>query len=152
MPIERLTRQSTRPGIPAVQTATLVARRVIFSLGTRGESMKYVVCAFALMCTLLGVAMPAQADRCTRSLKKVQGYTVVSVTQVDGEFQGCDFGKIIRLMDGTALKCSSYGYTYAYMPDAVVFAKQATYQGKTFVMIKLLVEGELFDMEPTLLK
>ncbi len=98
------------------------------------------------------VAQPAYADRCTRQLSRVQGYTVISVTQVDGEFDGCDIDKVIRFLDGTRLRCSSYGYTYAYMPDAVIFAKQLSLQGKSFAAIKVLIEGELFDMEPFILK
>lgn len=108
-----------------------------------------ILFAFLLM-PIIGAA-PALADRCTRMLSRLQGYTIISVTQVNGEFQGCDFGKVIRFMDGTALKCSSYSYTYSYMPDAVIFGKTMTHQGKSFAIIKALIEGEIFDMEPVIL-
>jgi hypothetical protein len=114
--------------------------------------MKRVGTVVALVGALVLVSAPALADRCTRQLSRLQGYTVVAVTQVDGEFQGCDFSKAIRFLDGTVLKCSSYGYMYAYMPDAVIFAKQVAFQGKAFAAIKVLIEGEVFDMEPALLK
>jgi hypothetical protein len=94
----------------------------------------------------------AFADRCTRSLSRMQGYTIISVTQVDGEFQGCDFSRVIKFMDGTALRCSSYSYTYSYMPDAVIFGKTITYQGRSFVTLKVLIEGEIFEMESVVVR
>jgi hypothetical protein len=82
----------------------------------------------------------------------MEGYTIISVTQVSGEFEGCDFDRVIRFVDGMALRCSSYSYTYSYMPDAVIFGKEATLQGRSFVLIKVLIEDEIFDMEPIILK
>ena len=114
--------------------------------------MNRVGAALALLGVLVLTGTPAHADRCTRHLTRLVGYTIVAVTQVDGEFQGCDFDKIIRFLDGKAFRCSSYGYTYAYMPDAVIFAKQTTYQGKSFATIKVLIEGEVFDMAPVSVK
>ncbi|WP_139260704.1 hypothetical protein [Duganella sacchari] len=93
-----------------------------------------------------------QADGTMRHLRKMEGYTIVAVTSVDGEFQGCDFGRVIKLLNGMSYKCSSYSYTYAYSPDAIVFAKANAYQGKSLATIKLLIEGEIFDMEPVFLK
>lgn len=93
-----------------------------------------------------------QADRTMRALSKVEGYVVYAVTTVDGEFNGCDFNKVIKLQNGTAFKCSTYAYTYTYNPDAIVFVKVAQFQGKSIAQVKLLVEGELMDMEPILLK
>jgi len=77
---------------------------------------------------------------------------VISVTNVDGDFQGCDFGRVIKLQNGTSFKCSSYGYVYAYSPDAVVFAKITAVQGRSFANVKLLVEGEVFEMESVIVK
>lgn len=114
--------------------------------------MNRVGAVLSLLGALLLVSGPAHADRCTRPLSRLQGYTIIAVTQVDGEFQGCDFDRVIRFLDGRALRCSSYSYTYAYMPDAVIFAKQVSYQGKSFATIKVLIEGEVFDMEPVLVK
>lgn len=94
----------------------------------------------------------AFADSTMRALRKLEGYVVAAVTNVDGEFQGCDYGRIIKLQNGSTFKCSSYGYTYAYSPDAVVFAKIASFQGKSLATIKILVEGELFDMDSVFLK
>jgi hypothetical protein len=114
--------------------------------------MKSWATAVILFAVLLLLAGPAGADRCTRHLKRLQGYTVVAVTQVDGEFQGCDFGKVIRFTDGKALRCNSYGYTYAYMPDAVIFAKTITVQGKSLATIVAWIEDDAFEMESVFLK
>lgn len=111
--------------------------------------MKLILIIFLLLSNFL--ATTVFADRCTRKLKSMEGYTIISITQVNGEFQGCDFGRVIKFMDGLTLKCSSYSYTYSFMPDAVIFAKTIVYQGKSFAVIKVLIEDEIFDMEPLIL-
>ena len=101
---------------------------------------------------LVGSAAPSLADRCTRVLRRMEGWTIISVTQVDGEFQGCEFGRVVRFQDGTAYQCASYGYQYAYSPDAVIFGKTGTFEGRTFLSIKTLIDGELYDMQSVALK
>ena len=49
-----------------------------------------------------------------------QGYAVIEETQVDGDFEGCDFDKRIPLMNGLVFVCSTYNYSYAYMPDVLI--------------------------------
>jgi hypothetical protein len=127
-----------------------IAGRLCYPVGFREEDEMNLAKIFIL--SVLLAPSSVFADRCVRSLSKLQEYTVLSVTTVDGEFLGCDFNKIIRFSDGKTLRCSSYSYMYSFMPDAVIFAKQATYQGKSFATIKVLIEGEIFDMEPILLK
>ena len=100
---------------------------------------------------ILGVAAPASADRCTTKLRRLEGWTIISVTHVDGEFEGCDANKIIRFLNGSAYQCTTGGYSSSYkpdsrMPDAIVFGKQRTSGSKSIVMIKVLIEGELYDM------
>jgi hypothetical protein len=38
------------------------------------------------------------------------------------------------------------------MPDAIIFGKRSTVQGKSFLSIKVLIEDEVFDMAPIILK
>ncbi|MEP6390327.1 MAG: hypothetical protein ABJ056_10435 [Halioglobus sp.] len=75
--------------------------------------------------------------------------TIEGVTEEDGErkddFEGCDFGRVIRFMDGTVLTCNSYGYQYAFMPKAIVFGTTTTYKGKEVTLYKILVQGNLYD-------
>ncbi|HTF36068.1 MAG TPA: hypothetical protein VK714_20475 [Myxococcota bacterium] len=103
----------------------------------------------ALVVLLLSLAPePSMADLCTRNLRRLEGWTIISVTQVDGEFEGCEFGRVIKLMDGSSLRCSTYNYTYSFSPDAIVFGKKATNEGTTLLMVKVLIEDELYDMTP----
>ena len=48
--------------------------------------------------------------------------------------------------------CTEYNYSYSYSPEVIVFAKTFTYQGKTLISFKLVIEDELFDMESKLAK
>lgn len=92
------------------------------------------------------------ADGTMRVIRKLEGYTIVAVTAVDGEFEGCEFGRVIKLQNGSSYKCSTYSYTYAYSPDAIVFVKVTSFQGRSLAMVKLLIDGELFEMESVLIK
>lgn len=88
------------------------------------------------------------ADRCDRVLRRMEGWTIVKATSISGAFEGCDFDKVVKFTDGTVLECSTYSYTYSYGPDAIIFGKSATLNGKDYVMTKMLVEGEMYDMVP----
>lgn len=48
------------------------------------------------------------------------GYAVAEETSVDGEFEGCDFDKRIPLTNGLVFVCSTYSYSYSYMPDVLI--------------------------------
>lgn len=76
------------------------------------------------------------------------GYTIVAVTQVQDEFEGCDHDKRIRFDNGWTLTCAEYSYSYAYRPDAVIFAKSFPFKGATYWMLKALIDDEFYDMEP----
>jgi hypothetical protein len=76
----------------------------------------------------------------------LKGWTIVSVTTVDGEFNGCDFDRVIRFTDGSAHRCSTYSYSYSYRPDAIIFGKTLSHQGVAYMSIKVLIEGDIFDM------
>lgn len=76
------------------------------------------------------------------------GWTVIETTQVEDEFEGCDFDKKVSLMNGWVLTCSTYSYSYSYMPEVVIFVKSVTYQGQNFWMVKALIDDEFYDMRP----
>lgn len=80
-------------------------------------------------------------------LDELVGWTIVASTQVESEFEGCDFDKKIRLTNGWVLICRAYSYSYSYRPKVVVFAKSVTYQGTSFSMIKALINDRLYDMQ-----
>lgn len=77
----------------------------------------------------------------------MEGWTLVAVTTVKEEFEGCDFGKRISFDNGWTLTCSTYSYNYAYRPDAAIFAKNFQHKGRAFWSIKALIEDEFYEME-----
>ena len=107
---------------------------------------RLMLCA-AMVILISATAVPAQADRCARLLRRMEGWTIISVTNVDGEFEGCDHGKRIKMANGAVYTCAEYNYTYAYSPDAIVFGKKLSLLGRTYISIKILVEGELMEMQ-----
>lgn len=42
------------------------------------------------------------------------------VTQIDGEFDGCDYDKAYGLRNGALLVCREYTYFYTYAPEVIV--------------------------------
>ena len=42
-------------------------------------------------------------------------------TKVIDEFEGCDWDKRIELLNGLVFVCSTYSYTYSYMPEVKIF-------------------------------
>ena len=44
----------------------------------------------------------------------------VTETQVYDEFEGCEFDKRIKFLNGLTFVCSSYSYTYSYMPKVKI--------------------------------
>lgn len=45
---------------------------------------------------------------------------LVLTTHVDGDFEGCEHGKIIPFENGLLFECQEYGYSYAYRADVVI--------------------------------
>lgn len=102
--------------------------------------------AVALLSPLLLGSFVHSAAPCDRALRRLEGYTIAKVSSIKGTFNGCESGRLLELVDGTLLRCASYGYQYAYMPDAVLFSKSLVVEGKTLMLAKLMVEGELYDV------
>ena len=99
----------------------------------------------ALLPTLLASTVAFALD--ASDFNGMEGWTVAAVTNVRGDFEGCDFDKRVRFDNGWTLTCSTYSYSYAYHPDAVIFAKSVTVRGRAYWMVKALIDGELYDME-----
>lgn len=104
----------------------------------------------ALFLGLLASGSLKSAHACADELDGLVGYTIMAATQVDGDFEGCDFDRVIRLTNGSRYRCSGYSYTYAFMPDAIVFAKPVTIQGKDIGDIRILIDDEIYDMHPVI--
>lgn len=74
-----------------------------------------IICAVAY--APLSVALDAG------DFDEVEGYTVIDITQVDGEFEGADFDRPVILGNGMIFRFTEYSYSYSYRPDVVVFAR-----------------------------
>jgi len=81
-------------------------------------------------------------------LDEVEGWTLAAVTTVVDDFEGCDFEKAVRFENGWRLVCSDYSYTYAYRPEAAIFVRKWSYEGRDYWIAKVLIEDEFYDMEP----
>ena len=53
-------------------------------------------------------------------------------------FEGCNFNRIIVFEDNTGVRCTGYGYQYAYRPTAQLFVSANS--------IKMCVEGTVYEM------
>ena len=86
---------------------------------------------------LLGCSVEARASDLEDLAR--DGYAVVDETQVDGEFEGCDFDKHIHFTNGTVFVCSEYSYSYSYMPDVLIL------QHVTSGDIRVLIDDDEYD-------
>src|SRR5439155_3151133 len=87
-----------------------------------------------------------RAASCDASgLSQIVGYTALTSTNVAGDFEGADYDKPVKLDNGMIFEFTEHNYTYSYRPDVIVFARAATFQGRSVTMYKLLIEDELYD-------
>ncbi len=98
--------------------------------------------------TLAIIASPVALALDASDFNDLEGWTISAVTSVHGDFKGCEHNKRIRFENGWTLTCSEYSYSYSYQPDAVIFAKQFDFRGKSYWMIKVLIDDEFYEMEP----
>lgn len=122
--------------------------------------MKFLANVFATA-LVSGIAQIARADLAD-TLEQYIGYTIVGTKTIDGyrdkdgkksdDFEGCDFDRKIRFDDGTVLTCSSYSYTYAYRPTAVILMKTSEYQGRKMALVVMIVDDEAYDMQAVLVR
>jgi len=99
------------------------------------------------------IGYPFDADDFT----ELVGYTIIAVSNVRGDFEGADFDKPVGLDNGMIFEFTTYSYTYAYRPTAVVFARRIGPEelqgqggpkapGRAVTFYKLLVEDEIYDV------
>lgn len=100
-----------------------------------------------LLIILYLFAMTAHADTAS-TLSRYKGYTIVDVLTIEGwidkngkresSFNGCEYGRVIIFSGNKSLRCSSYGYQYAYRPEAVIISRGGSYT--------MIVESDSYDM------
>lgn len=69
----------------------------------------------------------------------MKGYAVIEQTQVDGEFNGCEFNKRIPLQNRLIFVCSTYSYSYAYSPYVLIMKNIRSGD------LKVLIDEEEYD-------
>jgi hypothetical protein len=88
----------------------------------------------AIVFGLAGVATASDLEDLAKD-----GYAVIIETEVEGEFEGCDFDKRIPFQNGMIFVCSEYNYTYAYNPDVLILKHVSSGD------IKVIIDDEEFD-------
>jgi hypothetical protein len=111
-----------------------------------------IICSSIFLCL---ISTFAYSD-CASILENHVGWTIIASKTIEGykdrgkekkdDFEGCDFDRIVYFMDGTTVTCNSYGYQYSFMPKAIILGKSVTYNEKKLNMIKMLVDGNEYDV------
>jgi len=116
-------------------------------LGNLTRRVGHIIgCGSVVVVLLLTPTMSVAID--ASDFSQLEGWTVAAVTQVRDEFNGCDFDRRIRFANGWVLTCSTYSYSYSYMPNAAIFVKSFNYQNRAYWMIKVLIDDEFYEMRP----
>jgi hypothetical protein len=55
-----------------------------------------------------------------------------------GEFEGCEYDRIIVFDDNTGVRCTSYSYSYAFRPTAYIWGRGS--------FLKMCVSGSSYDV------
>ena len=88
------------------------------------RSREHLLASLCIAAALLGASpvMALDAD----DLSELLGYTMVASTNVDDEFEGADFDKVVHFDNGMVFQFNEFNYAYAYRPSVAVFAQHAT--------------------------
>jgi len=101
--------------------------------------MNYILAA-TIFISLSAPALALDAD----DFSELEGYTVTAITRVEGDFEGCEYDKKIKLQNGWVLTCQTYNYHYAYAPTVAVLTNDA---GRGY-LIKAIIDDDIYDMQP----
>lgn len=74
----------------------------------------------------------------------LEGWTIVAVTQIEGDFEGCTMGRHLNYTNGMHTICADETVSISVSPDAVIFTKR--FGDRVFV--RVLIDDEFFDMRP----
>jgi hypothetical protein len=93
-----------------------------------------VIIGILLMLTASGVAFSADLESLTK-----EGYDVLGVSKVVGQFKGCDATAALTLTNGKVFVCSTYAYSFTvFMPDAYILQNKNK-------DIKVLINGNAYS-------
>ena len=109
---------------------------------TRIPRIHAIVIVFSISMSVHGTVQARLADE----FNDLVGYAIVASETIE-EFEGCEYGKIIKFQSGLYVICDEYGYQYAYYTDAVILARAITHKGQKVLLCKMLVEDDIYDVE-----
>ena len=98
--------------------------RQLVLMGSRSQLIAFISVMYSALRPV------ASHSDVTCELSGLAGWTIATVTQVEGEFEGCGFNKKIEFINGMSLECSTYSYTYLYAPAAVIFFRVEKYKNQ----------------------
>lgn len=102
--------------------------------------------AAATLAAGMAVCGAAQSAAGCDGLEEVVGFTLVAATRVQGEFNGCEFDRLVEFENGLALRCSEQRPTEARQPPAYVFLRQIGLEGNTLSLLKVCIAGHIYNM------
>jgi hypothetical protein len=72
------------------------------------------------------------------------GYTVILDTNIQGEFEGPDYDRVVKLDNGWVIEFHEYDYFYEYHPEIVILARQMG----AGVLYKAVIDGgdDVYDI------
>lgn len=74
---------------------------------------------------------------------KLEGYSVAAVTRIEGDFEGCEYDKVLKLQNGWFLTCQTYRYHYAYSPQVAILVNDI---GRGYA-VKAVIGNDIYDMQ-----
>jgi hypothetical protein len=99
--------------------------------------------AFAVA-VMLTLSIPLSAQIEVSKLGEMVGWTITADTNIQGEFEGPDYDKVVKLDNGWIIEFEDYDYFYEYHPEIVIFATQ--FKGVT--LYKAVIDGgdDVYDI------
>lgn len=81
------------------------------------------------------IALPQMAAAGELERLAERGYGVLEETSVSGDFEGCDYDKVIKFVNGMFFRCQTYRYHYAYGARVHILANVRRGHDELVVMI-----------------
>jgi hypothetical protein len=105
-----------------------------------GKVIRILVACLILVAT----SRPLSAQIDVSKLGDLVGWTVAVDTHIQGEFEGPDYDKVVRLDNGWIISFHDYDYFYEYHPEIVIFSTQ--FKGVT--LYRAVIDGgdDIYDV------
>lgn len=105
--------------------------------------VKSCIVATSVLAFSANAAVPCEAD-----LSGYVGWTIIYSGTVTGyfdengevqfDFEGCDYDRVLIIDYSKVVTCSEYGYTYAYHPDILILSRGTS--------MEACIAGDMYDI------